>query len=84
QCWGLNGSGQLGLGDFASRGSLPSEMGDGLEEVNLGADFKAAGVSCGLDHSCAWTVGGRVKCWGGNAYGQVSKGGVGRGGRKRW
>ena len=49
-------------------------MGDGLEEVNLGADFKAAGVSCGLEHTCAWTVGGRMKCWGGNAYGQVRRG----------
>lgn len=46
-------------------------MGDSLPEVNLGTDFVANGVSCGLDHSCAWTAGGQAKCWGGNAYGQV-------------
>lgn len=71
QCWGGNGSGQLGLGDFKARGSLPTDMGDGLAEVDLGTDFFAVGVSCGLDHTCAWTYGGRVKCWGGNGYGQV-------------
>lgn len=74
--WGANGSGQLGVGDLSSRGSLPAHMGDGLPEVNLGAGFVASGVSCGLDHSCAWNGEGKVKCWGGNAYGQV--GGVER------
>lgn len=51
-------------------------MGDGLPEVNLGTGFVASGVSCGLDHSCAWSVEGKAKCWGGNTYGQV--GGVAR------
>lgn len=71
KCWGANGNGQLGLGDLSARGSSPSHMGDALEEVDLGTNFFAMGVSCGLDHTCAWTYGGRVKCWGGNAYGQV-------------
>lgn len=72
--WGANGSGQLGIGDLSSRGSLPAQMGDGLPELNLGTGFVAAGVSCGLDHSCAWSTEGKVKCWGGNAYGQVGGG----------
>lgn len=56
-----------------ARGSASTDMGDALAEVDLGTDFSAAGVSCGLDHTCAWTVGGRVKCWGGNGYGQVRR-----------
>ncbi|CAM9412976.1 unnamed protein product [Scytosiphon promiscuus] len=71
KCWGANGNGQLGLGDLSARGSLPSHMGDNLPEVDLGTNFFAMGVSCGRDHTCAWTYGGRVKCWGGNAYGQL-------------
>ena len=46
-------------------------MGDNLPEVDLGEDFEAAGVTCGLDHSCAWSRGGKLKCWGGNDFGQV-------------
>ena len=30
KCWGLNGSGQLGLGDMNDRGDEPNEMGDNL------------------------------------------------------
>ena len=30
KCWGLNGSGQLGLGDTNNRGGAPNEMGDNL------------------------------------------------------
>jgi len=70
--WGGNGFGQLGVGDLSSRGTTVASMGDDLPEVDLGSDFIASGVSCGLDHTCAWTVEGNVKCWGGNAYGQVS------------
>lgn len=71
KCWGANAVGQLGLGHTSSRGATATQMGDTLGVVNLGTDFLALGVSCGLDHSCAWNDGGNVKCWGGNAYGQV-------------
>ncbi len=37
KCWGSNTSGRLGVGDTLSRGSLPSEMGDALQAVDLGA-----------------------------------------------
>jgi hypothetical protein len=39
RCWGLNGQGQLGTGDTASRGDGPGEMGDALVEVPLPASL---------------------------------------------
>lgn len=36
KCWGVNFSGQLGLGDRAHRGDEPDEMGDNLPAVDLG------------------------------------------------
>ena len=37
KCWGYNIEGQLGLGDFNSRGDDANEMGDKLPKVDLGA-----------------------------------------------
>src|SRR5215831_2123949 len=36
KCWGYNVNGQLGLGNLASRGDTPGEMGDNLPWVDLG------------------------------------------------
>lgn len=38
KCWGLNSSGQLGLGDTAARGEEVGEMGDDLPTVKLFSD----------------------------------------------
>ena len=35
KCWGQNGSGRLGIGDTASRGDGPGDMGDDLPAVAL-------------------------------------------------
>ncbi len=35
KCWGYNAFGQLGLGDSATRGTDPAQMGDALPEVEL-------------------------------------------------
>lgn len=47
-------------------------MGDSLPEVDLGKGFFAVAVSAGYDHTCAIATGGKLKCWGDNAWGQVN------------
>src|SRR5262249_33605220 len=74
KCWGDNTYGQLGIGDANERGSAPGQMGDNLPAVDLGAGVTARSVSCGNTHTCALLVDGRVKCWGGNMFGQLGLG----------
>ena len=81
KCWGLNGDGQLGLGDGASRGDGPNEMGDALPFVDLGTARTAKALSLGYFHSCVLLDNDRVKCWGKNNAGQLGLGDTtGRGG----
>ena len=72
KCWGLNGSGQLGLGDILTRGKKASEMGNGLPFVDLGGekviDVKASGI-----RTCALFEDRRLRCWGG--YSAIGSGG---------
>ena len=63
QCWGSNGSGQLGNGS-ATDSSLPIGVPD-LERVGQ--------ISAGSSHTCAQSDGG-VLCWGSNHYGQLGTG----------
>ena len=74
KCWGLNGTGQLGLGDTQRRGDQPGEMGDMLPFVQLGAGVKVVRLALGDAHSCAVLDDGRVKCWGANNLGQLGLG----------
>lgn len=63
-CWGLNGSGQLGIGTrLGTRRPVPVKR--------LGTVRR---ISAGYPHTCAVTTGGAAKCWGGNAGGQVGDG----------
>jgi cysteine-rich repeat protein len=68
KCWGANGKGQLGLGDTTNRLEPP------VAAVKLGSALIVAEVSAGGDHTCARFTNGKVKCWGGNAYGQLGLG----------
>jgi Regulator of chromosome condensation (RCC1) repeat len=63
-CWGDNSSGQLGVGDAAVDGDLPTRV-PGLGHV--------VALSAGPDatHQCAALEDGAVECWGNNEYGQV-------------
>lgn len=67
KCWGQNTRGQLGLGDVASRGVSPNQMGDNLPRVELGTGRRALWVAAGIEHSCAVLDNGDLKCWGYNA-----------------
>ncbi|AGC47415.1 RCC1 repeat-containing protein [Myxococcus stipitatus DSM 14675] len=74
KCWGGNEYGQLGLGDKASRGVEPDEMGDALPEVKLGVGRTATAIAAGNLHTCAILDDGAVKCWGDNGYGRLGLG----------
>jgi alpha-tubulin suppressor-like RCC1 family protein/subtilisin family serine protease len=65
KCWGRNRFGQLGDG-------FPTVFST-LKPV-VGLEVGVAAIATGWLHSCALTVGGGVKCWGDNTYGQVGDG----------
>jgi alpha-tubulin suppressor-like RCC1 family protein len=79
KCWGLNDSGQLGIGDTGNRGdgshaSGLVQMGDRLPIVDLGAGRTARAISAGDRHTCVVLDNTYVKCWGENSYGQLGLG----------
>jgi alpha-tubulin suppressor-like RCC1 family protein len=63
-CWGANGSGQLGDGTTDDRTS----------PVRVGTASDWETVSCGIEHSCALKANGMLYCWGDNVHGQVGDG----------
>ena len=65
-CWGRNNVGQLGDGSNANRNAPVS--------VDLGTNTTAVAISAGIDHTCAITNTGAVKCWGFNGYGVLADG----------
>jgi len=73
KCWGANASGQLGLGDTTKRESV-SQLGDNLPVVDLGAGRTARGITAGDNQTCAILDNSSIKCWGGNASGQLGLG----------
>ena len=74
RCWGWNTSGQLGLGDTASRGGSPGEMGASLPAVDLGPGRSARAVSTGNAFTCALLDNATVRCWGYGYNGQLGLG----------
>lgn len=70
-CWGLNTSGELGIGSTANLGDDPAEAGIAPPAVQLGTpSFGASSVVAGANHTCAVHV-GAVKCWGANRFGRL-------------
>ncbi len=74
KCWGLNNSGQLGIGDTSTRGDGSGEMGDNLATVDLGSGRTAKAISVGDGHTCVVFDNAVVKCWGLNNFGQLGLG----------
>lgn len=70
RCWGTNEQGQLGLGhtDPIGDDELPSTV----DALVFAED--ALQVTAGHRHTCARFVGGGVRCWGANAYGELGRG----------
>ncbi len=67
QCWGDNGSGQLGDGRACGTAcTIPVDV------VELGTDVAA--LSAGENHTCVLTTDGSVQCWGDNGSGQLGDG----------
>lgn len=73
KCWGESDQGQLGYGDTTNRGDAPSELGDGLPSVDLGAT-DVVDLACGAKHTCALFSSALVKCWGRSGVGQLGLG----------
>ncbi|MFH1728009.1 MAG: hypothetical protein ABIA04_06285 [Pseudomonadota bacterium] len=75
KCWGMNDFGQLGLGDYETRGDDDGEMGDKLPAIDLGEARQAISVGASWNN-CALTYNkvldkNEVMCWGYNEFGQV-------------
>ena len=80
KCWGSNANGQAGLGDNTGSklniGDEPNEMGDALPAIDFGSGKTPTGISVGQTHVCAIFSDNSIKCWGGNALGQLGLGDI--------
>ena len=65
RCWGLNTSGQLGNNTVVSS-KFPVQVAG----IN-GVAAKATAITVGANFACARISNGTVRCWGGNASGQL-------------
>ena len=66
KCWGLGGSGQLGLEHLTNHNTPQS--------VDLGSGRSAVAVSAGSSYTCAILDNGSLNCWGYNYRGQLGIG----------
>ncbi|NOU31406.1 MAG: hypothetical protein HOO96_26200 [Polyangiaceae bacterium] len=64
KCWGVNDTGQLGLGDLQNRGNDVAGLGNFLPFVDLGSGRAVTHMDMGRDSACAALDNGAVKCWG--------------------
>jgi cysteine-rich repeat protein len=75
RCWGSDAVGQLGDGPaLENRGDIKGQMPP--PDVALGPDIEVQQIAAGQGHTCAIVTGGKVRCWGGGAYGALGYGSV--------
>jgi len=76
-CWGANGMSQLGTGDITGSKSIigdsPTEMGDSLLPVNLGAGRSAIAISTSDYGPCVLRDNFTVVCWGIDYFGNLGQ-----------
>ncbi len=73
RCWGIGQNGRLGYGNIDSVGDdeVPSAAGD----VDVGGTVSQ--IAVGWQHTCAVLLeGGKLRCWGANAAGQLGYGNI--------
>jgi alpha-tubulin suppressor-like RCC1 family protein len=71
-CWGDNGMGQVGIGTVTLSEPLPRPVAD-ISGLGGGAILEPQIVAGGA-HTCSFTSGGGLKCWGANSNGQLGDG----------
>jgi len=74
KCWGS--AYRIGLGQPPGIIQMLEMMGDSLPTIDLGAGAVAVDVHCGRDHTCVLLEGGKVKCFGGNDFGELGLGDI--------
>jgi alpha-tubulin suppressor-like RCC1 family protein len=74
KCWGLNGFGQLGLGDTTNRGTSPAQMGAALPSVPV--PMFTSAISAGDTHTCVVSNMAvfELRCWGNGSVGRLGTG----------
>jgi alpha-tubulin suppressor-like RCC1 family protein len=72
RCWGLNRSGQLGLGHVEPIGD--NELPTDVPALTFSKEISQFDLSTVSNHVCALFVDGAQKCWGDNLRGQLGLG----------
>lgn len=74
KCWGLNSTGQLGLGHLNSLGDGAGEMGDSLPAMPLGTGRTTGKIALGAYTTCVSRDDGSMICYGDNTFGKLAIG----------
>ncbi|MFO0631358.1 MAG: hypothetical protein U0168_00755 [Nannocystaceae bacterium] len=76
KCWGDGTGGKLGQGGTMDLGDTEATLPTAIDPVPVddGVGATVLGIATGGDHSCARLDGGRVRCWGAGAKGQLGYG----------